>query len=37
VSYTDRRPYLVRLNDVGTDLSALVPPPGDAPVGGGPA
>ena len=35
VSYTDRRPYLVRLNDGGTDLSALVPPPGDAPVGGG--
>ena len=35
VSYTDRRPYLVRLNDVGADLSALVPPPGDAPVGGG--
>jgi probable phosphomutase (TIGR03848 family) len=36
VSYSDRRPYLVRLNDDGTDLSALVPPPGDAPVGGGP-
>jgi probable phosphomutase (TIGR03848 family) len=35
VSYTDRRPFLVRLNDGGTDLSALVPPPGDAPVGGG--
>ena len=35
VSYTHRRPYLVRLNDGGTDLSALVPPPGDAPVGGG--
>ena len=35
VSYTDRRPYLVRLNDGGTDLSALMPPPGDAPVGGG--
>jgi 2,3-bisphosphoglycerate-dependent phosphoglycerate mutase len=35
VSYTQRRPYLVRLNDDGTDLSALVPPPGDAPVGGG--
>ena len=34
VSYTDRRPYLVRLNDSGTDLSALVPPPDDAPVGG---
>jgi len=35
VSYTDRRPFLVRLNDGGTDLSALVPPAGDAPVGGG--
>jgi probable phosphomutase (TIGR03848 family) len=35
VSYTDRRPYLVRLNDGGTDLSSLVPPPDDAPVGGG--
>jgi probable phosphomutase (TIGR03848 family) len=35
VSYTDRRPYLVRLNDSGADLSALVPPDGDAPVGGG--
>jgi probable phosphomutase (TIGR03848 family) len=35
VSYTDRRPYLVRLNDGGTDLTSLVPPPGDAPVGGG--
>jgi probable phosphomutase, MSMEG_4193 family len=35
VPYTDRRPYLVRLNDGGTDLSALVPPAGDAPVGGG--
>jgi broad specificity phosphatase PhoE len=42
VSYTDRRPFLVRLNDGGTDLSGLVPPPahdGDASVGGeaGPA
>ena len=35
VSYTDRRPFLVRLNDGGADLSALVPPPGDPPVGGG--
>jgi probable phosphomutase (TIGR03848 family) len=34
VSYTDRRPFLVRLNDGGLDLSALVPPSGDAPVGG---
>jgi probable phosphomutase (TIGR03848 family) len=44
VSYTQRRPFLVRLNDGGTDLSALVPAPappqdGDALVGGdaGPA
>lgn len=39
VRYTGRRPFLVRLNDAGTDLSALVPPPipdhGDAAVGGG--
>jgi probable phosphomutase (TIGR03848 family) len=35
VSYTGRRPYVVRLNDGGTDLTSLVPPPGDAPVGGG--
>ncbi|HEX7536498.1 MAG TPA: MSMEG_4193 family putative phosphomutase [Dermatophilaceae bacterium] len=38
VSYTERRPFLVRLNDGGSDLSALVPPlpdHGDAPVGGG--
>jgi len=43
VSYTDRRPFLVRLNDGGSDLSALVPsrakhgdpPPGDGSVGGG--
>jgi probable phosphomutase (TIGR03848 family) len=40
VSYTARRPYLVRLNDGGADLSALLPPEGDppdgdAPVGGG--
>lgn len=37
VSYTDQRPYLVRLNDAGADLSALTPPErdGDAPVGGG--
>ncbi|MDQ1483244.1 MAG: hypothetical protein QOF35_1320 [Actinomycetota bacterium] len=38
VSYTDRRPFLVRLNDGGKDLSALVPPTpqdGDAAVGGG--
>lgn len=34
VSYTDRRPFLIRLNDGGIDLSALLPPPGDAPVGG---
>jgi hypothetical protein len=38
VSYTDRRPFLVRLNDAGDNLSALIPPDpdhGDAPVGGG--
>jgi probable phosphomutase (TIGR03848 family) len=35
VSYTGRRPYLVRLNDGGKDLSGIVPPPGDAPIGGG--
>jgi probable phosphomutase (TIGR03848 family) len=35
VSYTDRRPFLVRVNDGGTDLSGLLPPAGDAPVGGG--
>jgi probable phosphomutase (TIGR03848 family) len=38
VSYTGRRPFLVRLNDAGDNLSALVPPDpdhGDAPVGGG--
>jgi probable phosphomutase (TIGR03848 family) len=39
VSYTDRRPFLVRLNDGGMDLSAIVAPPsqhGDAHVGGDP-
>jgi len=38
VSYTDRRPFVVRLNDGGANLSALVSSPdqpGDAPVGGG--
>jgi probable phosphomutase (TIGR03848 family) len=37
VSYTERRPFLVRLNDGGFDLSAIVPSPsqhGDAFVGG---
>jgi probable phosphomutase (TIGR03848 family) len=29
VSYTDRRPYVVRLNDGGAALGALVPPPVD--------
>jgi probable phosphomutase (TIGR03848 family) len=43
VTYTDRRPFVVRLNDGGSDLSALAPPPdeaehagahaGDAPIG----
>jgi probable phosphomutase (TIGR03848 family) len=42
VTYTDRRPFLVRLNDGGPDLSALAAPApsdGDATVGGetGPA
>ena len=45
VSYTDRRPFVVRLNDGGAALTALIPQPvdapsidahdGDAPVGGG--
>jgi probable phosphomutase (TIGR03848 family) len=39
VSYTDRRPFMVRLNDGGADLSCLIPPApvptGDAAVGGG--
>jgi len=45
VTYTERRPFVVRLNDAGSDLFALVPrprdvlegddPAGDAPVGGG--
>ena len=40
VSYTDRRPFVVRLNDGGADLSAIVPSlaqPGDAPMGDIPA
>ncbi len=38
VRYTELRPFLVRLNDRGEDLSGLVPAnqgDGDAPVGGG--
>lgn len=46
VSYTDTRPFVLRLNDTGGDVSALVPPPpkrgrrrrradSDAVVGGG--
>jgi len=41
VSYTQKRPFVIRVNDVGADLAGLVPPPeetlpeGDAPVGGG--
>ena len=38
VCYAARRPFVLRLNDAGTDLSALVRSPeqlGDAPVGGG--
>ena len=38
VSYTDRRPFMVRVNDGGADLSCLIPPAplltGDAIVGG---
>ena len=43
VHYTDRRPFVLRLNDVGGSLQGLVPEPsahdaveGDAAVGGGP-
>jgi len=38
IRYTELRPFLVRLNDGGTDLSGLVPVnqgDSDAPVGGG--
>ena len=44
VTYTDTRPFVVRMNDTGGDVSALVPPPrkrrrgkasSDAVVGGG--
>ena len=38
VRYTERRPFVVRTNDVGGSLDGLVPPAppsGDAPVGGG--
>jgi broad specificity phosphatase PhoE len=44
VSYTDTRPFVVRMNDTGGDVSALLPPPkrtrrrkssSDAVVGGG--
>ena len=44
ISYTDTRPFVVRMNDTGGDVSALVPPPkrrrrraasSDAVVGGG--
>jgi probable phosphomutase (TIGR03848 family) len=43
VRYTDQRPYVLRSNDVGADLTAFVPPakksrrrkPSDATVGGG--
>ena len=44
VSYTDTRPFVVRVNDTGGDVSALIPPPrrkrrgkasSDAVVGGG--
>jgi broad specificity phosphatase PhoE len=44
VTYTETRPFVSRVNDIGGDLSALVPPPkrrrrskasSDAVVGGG--
>jgi probable phosphomutase (TIGR03848 family) len=44
ITYTDTRPFVVRLNDTGGDVSALIPPPrtrrrskrsSDAVVGGG--
>ena len=44
VSYTETRPFVVRVNDTGGDVSALLPPPkkgrrrrasSDAVVGGG--
>jgi hypothetical protein len=47
IRYTDLRPFVVRVNDTGGDLSSLVPPPpkgrrrgarkpsSDAAVGGG--
>ena len=31
VTYTERRPFVLRLNDGGADLSALVPPASEAP------
>lgn len=37
VSYTDRRPFVERLNDSGAALTALVPPPAGAPFADGPA
>jgi len=37
VSYTDRRPFVVRLNDSGAALTALVPPPAGPPSADGPA
>ena len=36
VSYTARRPFVVRLNDSGAALASLAPPPADAPVDDGP-
>ena len=36
VSYTARRPFVMRLNDTGAALAALVPPPADALVDDGP-
>jgi broad specificity phosphatase PhoE len=41
IRYTDTRPYVIRVNDVGGDLSGFAPPPkrrrksSDATIGGG--
>jgi hypothetical protein len=43
VTYTETRPFVVRVNDTGGDVSGLIPPPkrrrrkasSDAAVGGG--
>lgn len=30
VRYTERRPFVIRVNDFGTDLKALIPPPAES-------